>query len=148
MEAGVEREESRDMAGREQTGRERDHGNGHSSSQGYRSGDNLTQESSTARSRGGTWRCCGGGRRDTVMASNAMANPRGGRPDPLSRTGDNDRGRLTPLTCEDILCLVREMASQLRTDNPQAALVPGMLLILQREKGVITLYITLQTSAV
>ena len=82
------------------------------------------------------------------MASNAMANPRGGRPDPLSRTGDNDRGRLTPLTCEDILCLVREMASQLRTDNPQAALVPGMLLILQREKGVITLYITLQTSAV
>ena len=49
-----------------------------------------------------------------------------------STTGDNDRGRLTPLTREDIPCLVREVTSQLHTDNlqPQAALVPGMLLIL------------------
>ena len=64
--------------------------------------------------------------------SNATANPRDGRPDPPSTTGGNDRGRLTPLTREDIPCLVREIASQLRTDNPQplAALVPGMLLIL------------------
>ena len=78
-EAGVEREESRDMAVREQDGREQDHGNGHSSSlEGHGSGDNFTQECSTARSGGGG---DAGGRRDTVTASNAMANPRDGRPD-------------------------------------------------------------------
>jgi len=82
-EAGVEREESRDMAVRERDGREQDHGNGHSSSQvGHGSGDNLTQESSTARSGGGG---DAGDRRDTVTASNATENTRDRRPDPQTQ---------------------------------------------------------------